>query len=113
MTTTITRLAIHTDAPILPLTRMFGDTAHIEIAQSMKGGPDCFYGWREPQTGPACRPHHIVTGMDDDETAWVAKTLIILGHQVVVTRPTLFTEPTGDHEVVEEMPSLYLDEHSH
>lgn len=107
------RLAIHTDAPVMPLTQMFGDTAHIEIAQAMAGGPDCFYGWREPQTTRECRPHHIVTGLDDEETKWVASTLALLGHQVVVTAPDLFTEPTGDHHVVEEMPTRYLDEHSH
>lgn len=107
------RLAIHTDAPVMPLTRMFGDTAHIEIARAMRGGPDCFYGWREPQTTRACRPHHIVTGMDDEETAWVAKALITLGHQVVVTQPTVLTEPTGDHTEVEGMPSRYLAEHTH
>ena len=114
MTTTITRLAIHTDCPILPLSRMFGDTAAIEIAQSMQGGPDCFGGWREPQVpGLGCRPHHILTGMDDEETRWVAKTLIMLGHQVVVTRPDLFTEPTGDHSVAEDMPQRYLMDHGH
>jgi hypothetical protein len=106
-------LAIHTDAPILPLTRMFGDTANVEIGRAAgTNDPDCFYGWAEQQHA-GCKAHHIVSGMDPEETKWVANTLAILGYQVVVTQATLFTEPTGDHEIAEDMPQRYDDAHSH
>src|SRR3954470_9439467 len=81
----MTTLAIHTDCPILPLTRMVGDTANIEVGQAVGGaGPDCFYGWPEPVSTRACRPHHIVWGCYPEETLWMAKTLARLDHQVVV-----------------------------
>jgi hypothetical protein len=111
----MTHLAIHTNAPILPLTQMLGDTATIEIGKAAgTNKPDCFYGWAEAQhPDGGCKPHHIVWGMDAEETKWTASVLKMLGFEVVVTAPDLFTEPTGDHHVVEEMPQLYLDEHSH
>lgn len=107
----MTTLAIHTDCPILPLTRMVGDTANIEVGQAVGGGgPDCFYGWHEPVSTRACRPHHIVWGCDPEETLWMAKTLARLDHQVVVTQPVA-DDQFGDHRVVESFN--YDDNHSH
>ena len=105
-------LAIHTDTPLLPLTRMVGDTANIEIGKAAAGGADCFYGWAEIQH-QGCKPHHIVWGMDPEETRWIASTLVKLGHQVVVTAPDNPDDQFGDHHVVAEMPTAYDDAHSH
>jgi hypothetical protein len=113
------RLAIHTDAPLMPLTQMVGDTATIEVGKAPKtGGPDCIYGWAEPkfewpESGVFCPDHHIIVGLDDEEVKWMARTLATLGHQVIVTEPTLFTEPTGDHEIAEDMPEHYDWKHHH
>lgn len=107
----MTTLAIHTDTPLLPLTRMVGDTANIQIGKAVTtGGPDCIYGWSEPVSGSACRPHHIVWGCDPVETVWIAKTLARLGHTVVVTAPDT-EDQFGDHHVVDSYN--YDDEHSH
>jgi hypothetical protein len=107
-------LAIHTDTPLLPLTRMVGDTANVEIGKTPGGHGDCFYGWAEPQwSDRRCKSHHIVWGCDDEETVWIAKTLIRLGHQVVVTAPDNPDDQFGDHHVVTGMPTRYDAAHSH
>jgi hypothetical protein len=105
--------AIHTNAPILPLTQMMGDTANIEIGRAVgTGTPDCFYGWAEAQHDGNCEPHHILWGMDPEETKWCADVLAILGYQVVVTEPDT-DDQFGDHHVATGMPEVYSDAHSH
>lgn len=106
-------LAIHTDAPLMVLTTMFRTDVHVEIGRTMRGEADCIYGWRERQDRPECRPHHILTDADDDTIHWVATTLAMLGHQVVVTAPVDPDDQTGDHDLHPTMPYLYLDEHGH
>jgi hypothetical protein len=114
----MTHYAIHTTAPVMPLSKMLGDTALIEIGKAVPGDgrPDCFYGWAEaqnPEVSGGCKPHHIVTGLDDGETAWVARTLKTLGYEVVVTTPDDPEDIYGDHSVAAGMPELYLAEHGH
>ena len=108
--------AIHTNAPILPLTQMMGDTANIEIGKAVPGDgrPDCFYGWAEQQhPDDGCQPHHILWGMDPEETKWCADVLAMLGYQVVVTEPDT-DDQFGDHHVAAGMPHVYDDNaHSH
>lgn len=107
-------LAIHTDTPLLPLTRMVGDTANIEVETTTGNRKCCFYGWGEAMASPiTCTPHHVVWGMDPEETEWAAKTLIRLGHQVVVTMPDNPEDQFGDHHVVTGMPTAYDADHSH
>jgi hypothetical protein len=106
-------LAVHTSAPLLLLADMVRGTAHIEVGKAAgTGQPDCFYGWAET-AHEGCKPHHIITDIDEESVIWIGKTLAILGHQVVVTAPDNPRDPFGDHHVVEEMPVLYDWEHSH
>lgn len=111
----MTHLAIHTNAPLIPLTQMVGDTANIEVGKAAgTGDPDCFYGWAESQhPSGGCVAHHILWGMDPEETKWVASTLATLGFQVVVTTPDDPDDIYGDHHVDTNMPEHYLGEHSH
>jgi hypothetical protein len=107
-------LAIHTDTPLLPLTQFIADIAIIEVGKTPGGHGDCFYGWAEPQwSDRRCKPHHIIVPLDREEGLWIAKTLLILGHQVVVTEPDDPDDQTGDHHVVDGMPMRYDNAHSH
>lgn len=105
-------MAVHTTAPLMALADMVSGTGNIEVGRAVGGGPDCMWGWAEKQH-EGCEPHHIVTAVEDDTIYWIAVTLKTLGYQVVVTRPTNPRDQTGDHEVVEEMPSLYAETHHH
>lgn len=105
-------LAIHTDAPLMPLTQMVSGVAVIEVGKAAKGGPDCFYGWAEQQhPDGGCKDHHILWGMDDEETKWIGTTLATLGYQVVVTEPLDPDNQFGDHQVV--ITRNYDDAHAH
>lgn len=111
MELTKTTLAIHTDTPIMVLTRMVGEDAIIEVGTAITtGGPDCFYGWREPVSGSACLPHNVVWGAEEPDILWIAKTLARLGYQVVITAPDT-DDQFGDHHVVEEMN--VREDHTH
>ena len=62
-------IAIHTNAPMMPLTQMIGDDAVI---------------------GFAFESSDVLTVMTEDEVAahWIAKTLDILGYQVEMVTQT-------------------------
>lgn len=105
-------LAIHTDAPMMPLTQMIGTDATIEVGRAVAGGPDCIEGWAEPWSTPQCRQHHVIWGVDDETIYWVAMSLKTLGHTVVVTQP-LTMDQFGDHEIVEDLPHAYTQTHEH
>lgn len=107
-------LAIHTSAPLIPLTQMVGGDGVIEVGKAAgTGEPDCFFGWAEVADHPDCKPHHIIWGLDDETIYWIAKTLSLVGHDVVVTAPLDPDNQFGDHAVAEDMPQHYVDAHSH
>jgi hypothetical protein len=105
-------LAIHTDAPLIPLTHMVMHDGMVEIGKAARGGPDCMEGWAEVQSSKLCRPHHVVYGIDDETTLWIARTLVALGHDVVVTAPT-GPDQFGDHAEVANVPRAYTSTHEH
>ena len=77
---------IHTDAPLMPLTQMVGETASVQVSTNSLGTKgDCFYGWVEERNSPACRPHHLVFTHDGVLMQTIAEALVAAGHQVVVT----------------------------
>lgn len=110
----MTAYLIHTDAPAADVL-LIGDgiDGKLDLGRTPRGEPDCFYGWSEPwhpdPTKMFCRPHHIVSEVDEDGVLYIASTLEALGHQVVVTR----ISAVGNEEALAAMPYHYDHDHTH
>lgn len=112
----MTTYIVHTTAPVVRLDQMVGEGGLISAGQAhtMDGnvGPDCFYGWCEPQRtepGSGCLTHMMVTVEDEEAAKWIAATLKMLGDQVAVT----YIDTVGDEVEAVGMPLAYDDAHSH
>jgi hypothetical protein len=99
---------LHTPMPMMPLTQMVADMAHVMVDVNGQGRTCCFYGWGETIDSPSCLPHHLVTCEDNQTLKWLAHTLKAMGEQVVVTEH-------DDWSVVIDsaMPMLYDGAHDH
>jgi hypothetical protein len=107
MTTT---LAVHTPMPMMPLTQMVADMALVQVETNHRMKKCCFYGWGEAMGDPVhCLPHHVVSGGDPQTLIWLAKTLVMMGIQVVVTE----VDDAGNDEVLNSAPILYDHDHTH
>jgi hypothetical protein len=107
-------LAVHTPMPLMPLTTMVHDMALVQVETNHARKTCCFYGWGEemhdwPVVPIHCLPHHVVSGGEPQTMLWLAKTLKMLGYQVVVTE----VDDAGNDTVLDSAPMLYDDAHSH
>jgi hypothetical protein len=97
---------IHTDAPLMPLTMMVGDTANVIVDVTGTGLTACFYGWGEAMSDPArCRTHHLITTEDDEHLMVIAHAIVAAGHQVVISDFEVWSEG--------QVSLAYDDDHQH
>jgi hypothetical protein len=104
----MTTYILHTTAPLFVLHLLVRPDMTAE-GRTLRGEPDCFAGWFERADSPDCLPNNLVTSDHRELIEEVAKTLLGMGHQVVVTR----TDESGNDVIDEEMPSRYEMAHGH